>query len=288
MRVVVLLTMLTVMVTGCASGPQLVSASREEAPAWLSKTPYQLGGKHYYVGRANGANSIDDALQLAGSDAIRALVGQLGVTVSEESRAFQEEHNGAYQYDVQLQVETRSEPVKIRNMVVVDRYTETWTRTRTETDGWVLMVIPDEDFRRAQREAAARVLIVFECRCEPRSLCGEKLLDGVRAALTTAQRPVVPQVVLGPLKESAQSVGIGRNAAYVLTVKLEGEFLSEMDGEFYARSSATAELLDTGDNKVLNSVETGPVKGGHFSKEQAVATALQEAAKSLAAQLTSL
>ncbi len=288
MRVTVLLTMLTLMVTGCASGPQLMDASREEAPEWLGKTPYKLGGKRYYVGRANGANSVDDALQLAGSDAIRSLVGELGVTVSEESKAFQEEHNGVFQYDVQLQVQTRSEPVKIRNMVVLDRYTETWTRTRTETDGWVLMTIPEEDFRRAQREAAARVLIVFECRAQPRSLCGEKLLDGVRAALTTAARPVVPQVVLGPLKESAQSVGIGKNAAYVLTVKLESEFLSEMDGEFYARSSATGELLDTGDNKVLNSVETGPLKGGHFSKEQAVATALQEAAKSLASRLSAL
>ncbi len=288
MRATLSLAPLIILIVGCASGPQLINSSREEAPGWLSKTPYQLAGKHYYVGRANGAHSVDDALQLARSDAIRSLVGELGVTVSEESKAFQEEHNGSFQYDVQLQVQTRSEPVKIRNMVVLDRYTETWTRTRTETDGWVLMAIPKADFQRAQREAAARVLIVFECSAKPRSLCGEKLLDGVRAALATAQRPVVPHVVLGPLKDSAQSVGIGRDAAYVLTVKLEGEFLSELEGEFYASSSATAELLDTGENKVLNSIETGPLKGGHFSRDKAVSTALQEAAKSLAARLNVL
>ena len=276
------------MMAGCASGPRLIAASKQDAPEWLSKTPYKLSGKRFYVGRSNGARSVEDALQLARSDAIRSLVGELGVTVSEESRAFQEEHNGTFQYDVQLQVQTRSEPVKIRNMVGLDRYTETWTRAGTETDGWVLMTIPEADFRRAQREAAARVLIVFECTAEPHSLCKEKLLDGVRAALTTAPRPVVPQVVLGPLKDGAQSVGIGKNAAYVLTVKLEGEFLSEVDGEFYARSSATAELLDTGENKVLLSVETGPMKGGHFSRDQAVSTALQEAAKNLASRLNVL
>ncbi len=288
MRAIIAIATLSTAILCCASGPRLIDASHEKAPKWLNMTPYKLGGKHYYVGRANGARSIDDALQLARSDAIRSLVGELGVTVSEESKAFQEEHNGNFQYDVQLQVQTRSEPVKIRNMVVRERYTETWTRTATETDGWVLMSIPNQDFQRAKREAAARVLIVFDCDAEPTSLCQDKLLDGVRAALATAERPVVPKIVKGPLEKSAQAVGISKQAAYVLTVKLEGEFLSEMDGEFYASSSATAELLDTGDNKVLNSVETGPMKGGHFSRDKAVATALKEAAKSLAARLNVL
>jgi hypothetical protein len=288
MRATLILAAIAVLTAGCASGPQLIDASQEQAPKWLNKTPYRLAGKHYYVGRANGARSTEDALQLSRSDAIRSLVGELGVTVSEESKAFQEEHNGAFQYDVQLQVQTRSEPVKIRNMVVVERYTETWTRTATETDGWVLMMIPDADFQRAKREAAARILIVFQCDADPSSLCQDRLLDGVRAALATAQRPVVPKVVNGPLKKSAQAVGISNHAAYVLTVKLESSFLSEMDGEFYASSSATAELLDTGDNKVLNSVETGLLKGGHFSRDKAVATALKEAAKSLASRLNVL
>jgi hypothetical protein len=287
MRRCVPLVLMPLFLLACASGPRLLDASAEAPPGWVNKTPYQLGDKRYFVGRSNGAQAAADALELARGDATRALVQQLGVTVSEESRSFQEEHNGQFSYDVQLDVQARSEPVTVRNLVVVDRYTEHWRRPASEVDGWVLMSVPEADYQRARRAAAGRVLLHFRCTADPAQLCQEHLMDGVRAALTTAGRPVVPTMVNGPVAVSAQELGVARDAAYVLTVTVHGEFLSQLDGEFYAQARATAQLLDTGDNKVLQSVETGPVKGGHFSREKAVATALKEALKSLVNRLTS-
>ncbi len=269
----------------CATGPYLELASREQRPEWLERTPYQLGGKRYYVGRSTGALSSEDALQLARADAVRALVQQLGVTVSEESLAHQEESDGQFSYDVQLQVTARSEPVKIRNMTALDRYVETWHRAGREFDGWVLMMLPEADYVQARRAAAGRVLVVWECDAEPRTLCIPSLIEGIQEVVTAAGRPLVPEVILGPVKSDLSEVGMEREAAFVLHIAISGSFTSEMEGEFYAQGSATARLIDTGEQKVVRSFETGPLKGGHFSREQAVMVALRDAAKALAAQM---
>lgn len=264
----------------CSAAPHVLSTSAPKEPRWLGDIPFQKGGKRYYIGRASGSKSVEHAHEIARADALRTLVQDLGVTVAEDSTAMQKEADGQYSYNVELKVTTSSKPVKIRKLAEVDRYHEVWSRAGQEIDAWVLMTVPEEMFRRALREMAGKVLIVWECDADPRLACANELMDGIKTATTEAGMVLIPEIVLGPITESAVTLGQRRDAAYVLSVKVASEFLSSVDGEFFASGTGSAQLIETGDGKTLKTVDVA-LKGGHFSKVNAVKTAVKQSVRKL-------
>jgi hypothetical protein len=259
----------------CSSAPHVVGTSSPKEPRWLGDMPFQKGGKRYYIGRASGSKAVEHAYEIARADALRTLVQDLGVTVAEDSTAMQQEKDGEYSYNVELKVTTTSKPVKIRQLAEVDRYHEVWSRSDQEVDAWVLVAVPEEMFRRALREMAGKVLFVWECNADPRIACPNELMDGIKTAVTEAGLMLIPEVALGPITESAATLGQRRDAAYVLSVKVAAEFLSSVDGEFFASGTGSAQLIETGDGKTLKTADVA-LKGGHFSKVNAVKTAVKQ------------
>jgi len=268
----------------CSSGPYMMSATGDQKPAWLRATPYKKGGKRFYVGRSSDAETSEDGYRLATSDALRSFLQEVGVTVGEESTAFQQEHDGQFSYDVQLKVTTRADPVKVRKMAVAHRYQETWSRNGTAFDTWVVISLPEAEIARALRDAAGKVLLVWNCRADPDKACRNALRDNVRQAVTEAGRPLLPETAAAEGGNLAE-LGAQKGAAFILEVKVVGEFLSARHGEFYAHGTATAQFIQTDGGKVLHSLEIGPEKGGHFSKAEAVKVALDEVVKELGTQL---
>lgn len=269
---------------GCSTGPYMTEASNEKRPKWLDRTSYKLGPKRYYVGRTTGADSEQDARRLAREDAVRQLIQEIGVTVSEESKSVQRERDGQYSYEVQLQVTSKSKPVRLSNLKEEGEYFETWWRAGTKVDAWAMISIPEADFGKARRSLVGKVLLVWECASTPGGACASAHEETVKAAASDAGRPLVPEIARLP-QQTLPVLGANKGAALVLSVKLNATFDSEHHGEFYAFATATAQLIDTGDGKVVCSADTGQVKAGHFSKKDAARTALNEAVKQLADEL---
>ena len=270
--------------TACSTSPYMTDASNEKRPKWLDRTSYKLGPKRYYVGHTTGADSEEDARRLAREDAVRQLIQEIGVTVSEESKSVQREKDGQYSYEVQLQVTSKSKPVRLSNLKEEGEYFETWWRSGTKVDAWAMISLPQADFATARRALIGRVLLVWECASRPDGACATAHEEAVKAAATDAGRPLVPETARLP-QQTLPVLGANHNAALVLSVKLDATFDSEHHGEFFAYATATAQVIDTGDGKVICSVDTGQVKAGHFSKKDAAKTALDEAVKQLAAEL---
>ncbi len=268
----------------CSTSPYMTESSNEKRPKWLERTSYKLGPKRYYVGRTTGAGSEEDARRLAREDAVRQLIQEIGVTVSEESKSVQREKDGQYSYEVQLQVSSKSAPVRLSNLKEEGEYFETWWRGGTKVDAWAMISLPEADFAKARRTLVGRVLLVWACASTPDGACASAHEETVKAAATDAGRPLVPQIARLPQKP-LPVLGADNNAALVLSVNLKTTFDSEHHGEFFAFATATAELIDTGDGKVVCSVDTGQVKAGHFSAKDAAKTALNDAVKQLAEEL---
>jgi len=268
----------------CSTAPHVISTSTPKEPRWLGEIPFQKGGKRYYVGRASGSKAVEHAYEIARADAIRTLVQDLGVTVAEDSTAMQKESDGQYSYNVELKVTTTSKPVKIRKLAEVDRYHEVWSRAGQEVDAWVLVAVPEEMFQRALREMSGKVLVIWDCSADPKLACADELTDGIKTAVTEAGLVLIPEVVQGPITESAVTLGRRKDAAYVLSVKVTGEFLSSVDGEFFANGTGSAQFIETGDGKTLKTVDVS-LKGGHFSKVNAVKAAVKQTARKIASGL---
>ena len=268
----------------CSTSPYMTESSNEKRPKWLDRTSYKLGPKRYYVGRTTGADSEQDARRLAREDAVRQLIQEIGVTVAEESKSVQREKDGRYSYEVQLQVTSKSKPVRLSNLKEEGEYFETWWRSGTKVDAWAMISLPEVDFAKARRALVGRVLLVWACASTPDGACAAAHEEAVKAAVTDAGRPLVPETARLP-RQTLPVLGANHNAALVLSVKLDANFDSEHHGEFFAYATATAQAIDTGDGKVVCSIDTGQVKAGHFSQKDAASTALNEAVKLLAAEL---
>ena len=276
----------SLLLSGCSSGPKLINTSSGEKPVWLDSAAYRRGEDRFYVGQSVGAQNPDQALELAFSDALRALVQEIGVTVSEESKAIQREVNGEFSSNVLLEVTTSSQPVKVRNLKEAGRYVETWSRGgTTEFDGWVLVQVPEIELSHALRMAGAKVLLIWECQSDQPGPCPEDLIETVRAAVTDAGRPLLPDTLPGPRREDPVRLGIAKDAAHVLIVRVSAGYLSESNGEHFATGRGGADLLETVEGKVVVTIDTGDVKGGHFSKEKAVEITLADVFGKLASDL---
>jgi len=264
----------------------MVSASSLKKPSWTASTPFSKQGRRFFVGHSTGAASVEDGRNLATAAAFRVMVQEIGVTVSEESHSVEREADGVYSYDVQFRTRTRSVPVKVKGIQTAGEYFEEWSRGGREFDTWVLVSIPAEELQKAMRAAAGKVLVVWTCSADVKDACTPELKEGILSCLTRMEKPLLPDTFPGPVAaEDLASLGENRDAAYVLSVEVEAKFLSEVHDEYYASARAVARYIDTGDSQVLSTVETGDIKGGHYSKLDAVRTALKNACKDISSRI---
>jgi len=222
---------------------------------------------------------------MASNDALRAVVRELGITIQEESSDIQRERDGEYSYSVQIRLTTKSRPVRLARVERVKLYQETWERPATEYDSWMLLSVPESELARARRQLEGKVLMAWECRAVPDSLCRQALLEPIAAVATAGGYALLPEYVQAPPQADLVALGITQDAAYVLHISMEAEFAQESHGEFYATGHGQLRLIDTGDGKVLLSLESGPLKGGQFCRSKAIEVALEGIIRVLAEQL---
>lgn len=272
-------------VPACSFGPSMVSASAAKRPQWTSWTPFTKQGRRFYVGHSTGAATLEEGRKLACAAAFRAMVQEIAVTVSEESHYVERETGGIYTYDVQFRTTTQSTPVTVKGVQTSGEYYEEWSRASREFDTWVLISLPVDEWKRAIRTAAGKVLVVWSCEADDSDACSRTLLEEILSTLTRNGRQLLPEIVTGPVKSNLAVLGASFDAAYVLAVSAHARFLQELNGEFFASAQAVARFIDTAEGKVLANIDTGHVKGGHYSRLDALKTALRKSCKELASRL---
>ncbi len=272
---------------GCSTGPALRSASAPEPPKWTTRSGGHKGGKRYFVGRSAGAASSDDGYELATNDALRGVVRELGITVQEDSSDVQREKDGEFSYAIQIRLTTQSRPIRLARVLRAKLYQEVWERPAVEFDSWVLLSVPESELARARRQIAGRVLLSWSCKADSGVDCQRSLLEPLAAVATAGGHSLIPEAVQPPPGTDLAALGVKREAAYVLSVTLEATFAEESHGEFYATGRGSIQVIDTGDGKAVLSLDSGPNKGGEFSREKAVAVTLDNIVKGLAEQLRS-
>jgi hypothetical protein len=280
-----LLMFVAVAFWACSAGPVMSGATAPERPKWTAKTGGQKKGKRFYVGRSSGLPRSDDGYEMAANDALRAVVRELGITVQEESRDIQRERNGEYSYLVEIRLSTQSKPVRLAGVHRAKIYQETWERPGVEYDSWVLLAVPVSELEKARRQIAGKVLLAWNCTSDTAGTCDRALLEPIANVATTGGHPLIPEPVQPAAGADLAALGARNGAAWVISVAMEAGFAEESHGEFYATGRGTIQLVDTGDGKVVLSLDSGAVKGGEFSRDKAVQQALDNVSKGLAGKL---
>jgi len=256
------------------------------APAWVKKISWTDGAKRYYVGQAVSVATAEDARGLAMQDAMRRMANEAGVTIAEESTYQQQEADGSYSYDVDMLVTSRSMPLRVGGMKIEGEH-----RREAEVgegfDAWVMLSVPQVELDKAIRAAKGLLLLVFSCETDVLPACPSASEERVRGALTDAGLSLVTD----ELEWSADTAGLAaaaatKGAAMLVLVELEARFEEEVNEEYYSYGRGVAQVVDTGDGQTIAAVDTGEVKGGHYSKADSVRDALRKASGDLGAALS--
>ena len=264
---------------GCAGASH--SRGENPAPAWVSRGAHSAGGKRYYVGSCSSAETAEDARRLAAQDAMRQMANEVGVTVSQESSFSQQERDGVYSYDVQMQVSARSHPLTVKGFAVEAEHVADAQRGGG-VDAWALASVPEGALAAAVRSAQGRVALVVQCEARGLLDCPTQALDALTQALTEGGVEIIGmEGEWGKDSRTLVRTAATRGAAFLVEAVVEARFEGEMAGEFYAYGRGKARVFDTEDGQVVASPDTGDKKSGQYSKEAAVRAALKKAAAAL-------
>ena len=112
-------------IVGCASGTAIKESPRASAsvPTWCKSAGLGTSGQTQYVGRSDSAPSGQEAIQLATGLALNQLTSELGITVQSRSSLQQQEVNGNFSSDVQVEVTIESKPITVRGIKVGEQFT---------------------------------------------------------------------------------------------------------------------------------------------------------------------
>ncbi len=192
----------------------------------------------------------------------------------------------------QLKQELGAENVQVKGSFVEDEYSE---KRGGKLDVWLLVAYPRAEIRNAEILVQNRVLLGYVCQADPPSACASEFKERIEQTVTTTGMELapsyLPEEMMTTARKQPESVvhhAKDAEAAKLLLVGLDAEFISEMDGEFYAKGSAWFRLVDALDGKILQTFETGEVKGGHYSKEKALRKALEKALEEVSPALSTL
>ena len=252
-------------------------------PQWCNLKPAKLGLTSNYTGRSDGVVSSSEALLLAQSEAINQFTQEMGVTLESNSLAIQKEINGKLETNVRVSVSSRSEPITIRGLKLTRRFVAKQSASKAYA-ACVEITIPRQEVSRLKLLALNKAALKLDC-----------LKDNIKASCSAATTSRIEEMlnkqnialagrVTGELS-AALANAKSLHAAHLFTLELQTKFLGEEHGEFYAESVIVLKKFSTSDGQTLKTIALAPQKGGHFSKEESMSAAVEEALNTMTERL---
>jgi len=278
--------LITLLLAGCgAAGPIMLEATAPTRPDWIGKPSYPMGGLSYYNGLATGAESLDEARRTARQDALLTMAQEIAVEIGGEIATKQIVVDDQQSVDVQISTSARTESVKVEGVKFVQDYTETWRRSGVVYDAYALVAVPRAAIWRARCDAKGHVLLAFGCDGSEEGVCTASHQDTVRAALSDAGLILLPDAAAPGDPAALAGKGLEKCAAQVIIVEVSAHSLESRGDEHYAEASGNVRVLRAGTGEEQTAFTVGPVKGGHYSKADALKTALGKVLDELGAEL---
>jgi len=270
----------------CSSAPVLVSRSAEVSPPRKAVPSFVAGSRKVFTNWATGAAGADDAQRLAFNNCLAMQVGaELGVTVEGGSESYEQEKNGVYTYSFRTSTKTKQVPVKLAGVRVEQHYEECWkTAGEIRCDGYVRLSIPLAELALAARMIRGRVVLVWACAGPDGYACPTNLEEEVRSA---ADRCGVPLLSGAEAGGDCRKLAEELDAAYLFKVRFQVGIAGKEGKATFARGSGSAELVETRDCKVKRTVDTGEMKAGGYSRDDALRLTLKDICKRLAGRIES-
>jgi hypothetical protein len=242
-------------------------------------------------GEAAGAAG-PDTLRAAELRALTEGLRTLGVTVESELIDVQTEAGGEARVSIRSRGVERLQAVEVRKMRSASCYDAALGVARAT------VAIPDAEWASIGREQRGGVLVVVDCVSQSEGVCGEATLEGVRSAATGAgldvRSTIVPPEGASPNDTLAiQKMGVERDVARVLWVRLRPAFGMSQDEVMYAWTEVSATFSETRDGGSLHTAGPEKVKGAlpqmaRYTKLDAVRESLRQATEVLADKLRGL
>jgi len=267
-----------------AAGPSRLEATAPSRPSWIGGPSYSSGGAMIYNGLASGAATPEEARRAARQDALLTMAQEVAVEVGGEIATRQVVVDDQESVDVQIRTQSRTRSIHVEGVRYLEDYGETWRRGGVVHDAWALVAVPIEGLRAARCEADGRLLLAWSCDAEE-GVCGPDHELGLREALGTLAMPLLPETLPTTDPAGAAAAARSRCAARVAVVRAGARFLGEHGGEFFAEASASVRFLKANTGEELAAFEVGPVKGGHYSRGDALRAALARALEELRGEL---
>lgn len=264
---------------GCSSAPALVFQSRKVQPSKTPVPPYSQGGHRYYSFWSYGANTANDAHELAYLGVlVKQVAAEIGVIVEGGSVIVEVDDNGVYTYEFTSVSKARRVPLRLSGVMLEESYQECWKQSGDRLwNAYVKISVPGKELEAAKRKFKGRVALAYLCDVANRDNCKGGNLQALREA--------AHQVGLGLIEETveedrpAQALGRELDAAYVLRITVGAKIIdSQSSGDrtaYYAQGTGAAELVDTHLGKVLSIVRTEPMKDGGYCKDDALRYTVQ-------------
>ena len=274
------------LLAGCgAAGPTMLESSAPQRPDWIGKPSYPMGGLLYYNGLSTGAENLEEARRTARQDALLTMAQEIAVEIGGEIATKQIVVDKQQSVDVRITTSARTESVKVEDVKFVQDYSETWRRDALVYDAYALVAVPRAAIWRARCDAKGHVMLAYLCDGGAEDVCANSHRDSVRAALSDAGVTLLPDLADPADPAALAAAGLEKCAARVVIVEIGSRALGTQGDEHYAEATGNVRVLRSGTAEELAAFTVGPVKGGHYSKADALRTALGKVIDELGSEL---
>ena len=258
----------------CSSAPVLISGSPKAAPSRLPSPSFVEGDRKVFSTWATGSRSAEEAYRLAFGNAIGQAAKELGVIVEGEVECVEKSTEDSYTYTCRSKEKTKQIPIKLKKVKVRQHYEECWkVAGEIRCDGYVRISIPEAELKLAARMIRGRTALVWECAGPEGYSCPSNLEEEVRSAADRGGLPLLSVAVEeGDCADLAEKL----DAAYLFKVRFSLNIAGKEGKATFARGSASAQLVETRDCKVKRTVDTGEMKGGGYSRDDALRLTLKD------------
>lgn len=268
----VLYLSLIIVVTGCASSPelkkdQLIDRNPAKKPQWAKNAGYvKKGDVFMFVGESNHSTSQDDARQKALLNALAQVSNYFGVKVNAEVISKEQESDGSYSYDIGVNNKISGATIKIKNYSVEATYYEKWMRTKEEYDAKILISVPADEIARIKKEVDG--ITAWGYVSAENDLHSE-IEKYIKEFAQKKNMQLQPQKVAVPEDYSPESLTSVADTAYFLMLKFNHDAPKDIDGEWFVDVTINVDFISLTEKKVLGTYNA-QATGAAFSGKHAV------------------
>lgn len=254
-------------------------------PSWVTAKP----GENEVLGEVEGGRTQTDAIAGAKNKAFSELAMRAGVTVSANLEIKDEaSSNGTSSFEIRDTSKLYAVPLKVEKF----EFKQVFARQEEGGfHGWALLSVPREEFARIKRNLDG--MVAFRLECDPaqspkgKDLCLNSAFEKKLRELAVGRAIKLRNTSLANSPNDLPVLGETENVAYYLATKVEISKTYLDNPEHYVWVTLTWRLMHTDKGAPLREVTVGPIKGGHYSYEDATQVAFKKALDELKEKLDS-